>query len=122
MTDTRIYLYANCSSCRKADAQLAESGIDYARRDIFKHPLTIDEISELLAEIGKSPDDVLSRRSIPFRQLGLADRKLADDELIQLMSEHPALLRRPIIISGSEVLVGYSLRAVERVIAHAGAN
>jgi Spx/MgsR family transcriptional regulator len=122
LSDIRIYLYANCSSCRKADATLAASGQTYDRRDIFKQPLTAEEIRSLLAEIGKRPVDVLSRRSVPYRELELANRSVADDELVQLMSLHPALLRRPIVIAGDQSLIGYSQHALDDLIARTGEN
>lgn len=122
MTKLKIYLYANCSSCRKADTALAESGLDYDRRDIFKERLSAPEIRDLLGTLGNAPAYVLSRRSIPYRELDLADKSLTDDQLIDLMAEHPALLRRPIVVSGEASLVGFSERALNDLIAQAGAN
>ena len=60
------------------------------------------ELEGLFVEIGKSPTEAVSRRSIPYRQLGLAERSHQNAELIGLMSEHPGLLRRPIVIAPDE--------------------
>jgi Spx/MgsR family transcriptional regulator len=122
LSDLKIYLYSRCSSCQRADAVLAESGIDYERRDFFKERLTADEIRGLLAKIGKGPLDVLSRRSIPYRELDLANRNVTDDELIDLMAKHPALLRRPIVIAGDHSLVGFSQRGLNELLSSKGAN
>lgn len=115
MSQVRIYLYRNCSSCRNAETILKDAGIDYEWHDIFKDRLGVDELKSLLREIGKQPVEILSRRSIPFRELGLANRSLSDDEIIRLMAEHPALLKRPIIISPGAVHVGFSRSALETV-------
>lgn len=113
MAQIRIYLYGNCSSCKNAEHVLNAAGVDYDRRDIFKDRLTVAEVNTLLEEIGKLPNEVLSRRSIPYRELGLAERDVTDDELVALMSEHPGLLRRPIVIAPGEVQVGFSRSALE---------
>jgi regulatory protein spx len=56
---------------------------------------------------------VLSRRSIPYRELGLGDREVSDAALITLMSEHPGLLRRPIIVAPDDIQVGFNRSTLE---------
>jgi Spx/MgsR family transcriptional regulator len=113
MAQIRIYLYGNCSSCKNAEQVLKAAGVDYDRRDIFKDRLSVDEVNELLQEIGKRPGEVLSRRSIPYRELGLASRDVPDDELTAMMSEHPGLLRRPIVVAPGDVQVGFNRTALD---------
>lgn len=117
VTDVRIFHYANCSSCRKALTALQASGLEIEERDIFRQRLTANEIRGILTELGQSPHDLLSRRSTPFRELGLAEKTLSEDELIQLMSEHPALIRRPVILGSNEHLIGFSAKALGEMIA-----
>jgi Spx/MgsR family transcriptional regulator len=113
MAQVRIYLYGNCSSCKNAEQVLKGDGVDFDRRDIFKDRLSVAEVSALLDEIGKRPGEVVSRRSIPYRELGLGDRDVSDTELMALMSEHPGLLRRPIVVAPDEVQVGFNRTALE---------
>ena len=113
MAQIRIYLYGNCSSCKNAEQVLKDAGVDYERRDIFKDRLSVTEVNELLGEIGKRPNEMLSRRSIPYRELGLADQTVPDEEMATLMSEHPGLLRRPIIVAPGEVQVAFNRTALE---------
>lgn len=117
MTIARIYLYSKCSSCRKADSDLAEAGLDIDRRDIFKQKLTSDEIRQVLSDIGRTAHEVLSTRSIPYRDLGLAERDVSEAELIDLMAQHPGLLKRPIIIGGGTSVVGYNKDAIADLVA-----
>ena len=113
MSQISMYLYDKCSSCKNAEVVLKSAGMAYERRDIFRDRLTVKELKELFAKTGKRPIDLLSRRSIPFKQLDLADRELTDNELIALMAEHPALLRRPIIVAPGMVQVGFNRTALE---------
>jgi Spx/MgsR family transcriptional regulator len=113
MSRVRIYLYSNCSSCKNAEQVLSDAGVEYDRRDIFRERMTVPELEALFHEIGKSPTELLSRRSIPYRQLGIAERAPSDSELIELMTEHPGLLRRPIVIAAGEVQIGFNRAALE---------
>jgi len=112
VSDTEIYLYSSCTSCRKAETLLKELNVDAARRDYFGQRFRRDELVDLLDRIGKRPADVLSTRSTPYRTLDLASKDLADDELIDLMVEHPQLLRRPLIVRGRESTVGFNRDAI----------
>ena len=51
-------------------------------------------------------DDLLSRRSIRFRELGLSGRTFTEEELLDLLAAEPTLLRRPIFVSDERVVVG----------------
>ena len=112
MSRIRAYLYSNCSSCKNAEQLLSDAGVKYDRRDIFKERMTTAEFDALFGDTGRTPTELLSRRSIPYRQLGLAERALSDTELIELMSEHPGLLRRPIIVAPDEVQIGFNRAAL----------
>jgi regulatory protein spx len=113
MSRVRVYLYSNCSSCKNAEQVLSDAGVQYDRRDIFKDRMTEAELDGLFREIGRTPTELLSRRSIPYRQLGLAERVPTDPELIGLMSEHPGLLRRPIIVAPDALQIGFNRTALE---------
>jgi regulatory protein spx len=112
MSQIRVYLYSNCSSCKNAEQVLQDAGVRFDRRDIFRERMTVAELEELFRDVNKTPTELISRRSIPYRQLGLAERMPTDQELIRLMSEHPGLLRRPIIIAPDEVQIGFNRTAL----------
>jgi arsenate reductase (glutaredoxin) len=58
------------------------------------------------------PRDILRTGEPVYRELGLGKREVADDELIALMVEHPALIQRPIVERGARAVLG---RPVENV-------
>lgn len=95
---------------------LADHGIDPERRDYFKEEFTVDELRTLLDEIGLKPSDVLSKRSKAYRDLGLADKEISEDELLTLMTEHPTLLRRPIVVKDGRAVVGFKQGEIEELI------
>lgn len=113
---TELYYYASCTSCRNAEALLNDLGVEFEKHEYFKKRFSADELRALLDRIGMSVGDVLSIRSRPYKDLGLADKHLSDDELIDLMIEHPPLLRRPLTVRGNEAVVGYKAGAIAALV------
>jgi Spx/MgsR family transcriptional regulator len=102
------YLYNSCTSCRKTDQILRESGVDYERREFFKDRFTKEELKSLLDKNGLTVADVISTRSTPYKEHNLANTSLTDEEILNLMIEDPRLLRRPLVIFDGQVLVGHN--------------
>ena len=84
--------------------------MDFHYREYTKEPLTVPELREVLGKLGVGPRDVL--RSRDAKKLEIGD-DLADDALIEAMSEHPSLLQRPIAVLGDKAVVG---RPHERIL------
>ncbi len=116
MAELEIYVYSSCTSCRKAEELLREKGVDAERRDYFKERFTKPELMAVLKRAGVTPFDVLSTRSNPYRELGLAGRTLTEGELLDLMVAHPQLLKRPLILKNGHSTVGFNRGAIEALI------
>lgn len=102
------YLYKSCTSCRKAKDVLDNAAANYEVREYFKQKLTRQELDNLLAETDLTVADILSTRSNPYKQGNLAERNLGDDEILDMMTEEPRLIKRPILVSGANVVVGFN--------------
>lgn len=88
--------------------------MEHQERDLFKHPLSTDEIRRVLR--GRSVADVFATRSPTFKALGLGERALDDDARLALMVEYPQLIRRPLIVVGDELVVGFDPKWLEAVL------
>lgn len=111
------YLYNSCTSCRKAKDVLEAEGADYEVREYFKQKVTRNELDNLLNTTGLQVSDILSTRSNPYKQGNLAEKNLSDDELLDMMTEEPRLIKRPILVSGSNVVVGFKEDKIKDLIA-----
>lgn len=109
-------MYNSCSQCRDVEKALDKAGIDFEKREFFKEKFTRDELMGLMRDTGLTLDDIVSRRSNPYRELDLANRDVSDDALIDLMLEEPRLIRRPIVIGTSGVLIGSKAGDVQEFI------
>ncbi|WP_292216728.1 ArsC/Spx/MgsR family protein, partial [Mesorhizobium sp.] len=56
-----------------------------------------ERLVELIAAMGMAPRELLREKGTPYAELGLADRKWSDGELIDFMLAHPILINRPIV-------------------------
>lgn len=112
----KTYIYSSCSSCRKTEAWLEDAGADFVSRDFFRDRLSRHELSSLLNDAGLSVTDVLSTRSKVYKDRRAEIDRLSDDALFDLMIEEPTLLRRPIVIDASSVVIGHNPKQMESLI------
>ena len=112
----KVFLYNSCTSCRRTDEVLKQSGVPYERREFFKERFTTEELRDLLRSVGSMPRDVLSRRSRIYKERDLEHQDLSDDDLLELMVEEPTLLRRPLVIDGDKAITGHNTAALEEMI------
>src|SRR4051812_22003252 len=100
-----VYQKPTCSTCREVDKILREAGADYDKIDYYVEPLSEAKLRELLKKMKLSPRDLLRSRESIYKEMGLAESKHTDDELIALMAKHPDLIQRPIVERGSRAVL-----------------
>ena len=88
------------------DKLLRESGIPYEKINYYIEPLSKKKLTELLRKLNMKPRDLLRKSESVYKELGLADDKFSDSELIALMIEHPDLIQRPIVERGDRAVLG----------------
>ncbi len=111
------YGYSSCTSCRKTDEQLRESGVQYESRDFFRQRFTRDELETILQRAGLTPREVLSRRSRVYQARAAEIDALDDEALLSLMLEEPTLLRRPLVLGPTGTILGHNSTALGEMIA-----
>jgi arsenate reductase len=105
--ETSFYWLPECTTCQKAKRRL-----DYHRvaptnfRAIKREPLDRSEIERLAALIGGA-ENLFSRRSVKYRELGLKDKTLSDGEMLDLMANEYTFLKRPILVIGDRAVAGF---------------
>ena len=82
---------------------LAQNDIAYEERDLFRQPLSLEELRALLGD--RPVVEAFAWRSPRAKVLGLVGRTLSDEEMLALMSREPALIKRPIVVAGDRRLV-----------------
>ncbi|STO07863.1 Spx/MgsR family RNA polymerase-binding regulatory protein [Exiguobacterium aurantiacum] len=108
-----FFTYPSCTSCRKTKAFLQDQQLNVSERHIFRDAPSVDELLTLLTLCDNGVESLLATRSQAFKQLDIDVDDLKLSELLQLMSENPKLLKRPILTDGKEVIVGYDKVSIE---------
>lgn len=94
-----IYHNPQCNTSRKVLALIRDNGEEPEIIEYLKTPPSREKLVELIERMGTPPRDLLRRNGTPHDELGLDDPKFSDDELIDLMMEHPVLINRPIVVT-----------------------
>ncbi|WP_054723627.1 transcriptional regulator SpxA [Lacticaseibacillus nasuensis] len=103
-----MYTAPSCTSCRKAREWLVDHGIAFTERNITADPLSVDEMKAILRMTEEGTSELISTRSRSFLDLKLDLETISMSELIELMVEKPAILRRPIIMDDKRLQVGFN--------------
>ena len=104
-----IYFYGlpSCATCQKALRRLDYHKIaDVQKRNIKEEPLSRAEVEKLVTMLGGA-ENLFSRRSSKYRELGLRDKTLSDAEKLDLMTSDFTFLKRPILTAGGEAIAGF---------------
>ncbi|MEM5475850.1 ArsC/Spx/MgsR family protein [Pacificibacter sp. AS14] len=93
---TKVYGIKSCDTCRKALKSL-----DATLQDIRAEPLSIEQLERFYAEFG---DALVNKKSTTWRGLDEAERSR---EPIALLSDHPTLMKRPVIDLDGRLYLGW---------------
>ncbi len=94
-----IYHNPACGTSRNTLAMIRQSGEDPVVIEYLKDPPTRAQLVALIAAMGIPARELLRQKGTPYDELGLADPKWTDDELIDFMLAHPILINRPIVVT-----------------------
>ena len=101
--------YPRCSTCKKAQKWLDEHGVSYDYRDIKEDNPTESELREWLDKSGLDVKRFFNTSGQLYKSMGLRDKLpyMSVDEKLRLLATDGMLVKRPILIDGGSVLVGF---------------
>ncbi|MDY0295605.1 MAG: Spx/MgsR family RNA polymerase-binding regulatory protein [Acholeplasmataceae bacterium] len=103
-----IFTTPSCSSCRKAKKWLDEHKIPYEEKNLFNQRITESDIDRMLENAENGFEDIISTRSKIFKEQDLDVEDMKISELKEFIIDNPSVLKRPIIIDGEKLQVGYN--------------
>ena len=109
-----LYTTPSCTSCRKAKDWLQENEIPFKERNIISDTITIDEIKEILRLTDNGTEEIISIRSKAFQELAGDINPLSMKELYAMIQRNPKVLKRPIIVDGKRLQVGFNEEEIRR--------
>ena len=103
----------NCTTCRKAKAFLEKKKAELEVRDLGKERLSAAELDLLIGS--RDHRKFLNPRNELYRRRKMGKNPPSRDEALKLMVAEPNLIRRPIVLRGPDIVLGYDEEALERI-------
>ena len=99
MSNITIYHNPACGTSRNTLALIRNSGVEPEVIEYLKTPPSKERLQQLLADMGLGAHALLRQKGTPYDELGLADPKWTDDELLDFVVQHPILMNRPVVVT-----------------------
>ena len=94
-----IYHNPQCGTSRNTLALIRNTGVEPTVIEYLTHPPSKQELTALITSMGLPARELLRKKGTPYEELGLADLKWTDEELVDQMLAHPILINRPIVVT-----------------------
>lgn len=112
----KIYHNTRCSKSRAALSLLQEKGFEPEVIEYMKEPIDQATLEQLIAVLGITPRELLRTNETVYKEAGLDDEELSDQELLNAMLECPSLIQRPIVIYGDKAAIGRPTENIEAIL------
>jgi arsenate reductase len=112
MRRVRFLHKPGCTTCVKARKFMERRGFHLQFRDLWEDPLSAAELEKLIGP--RDPADFLNTHSEVYRQKKLAENPPSRREAIRMMAKEPRLIRRPVIVAGGRVVLGFDEKGMAR--------
>jgi arsenate reductase len=99
MSSITIYHNPACGTSRNTLALIRHAGVEPTVVEYLKTPPSKEKLRELVAAMGISVRALLREKGTPYTELGLADERWSDEQLLDFIVEHPILMNRPVVVT-----------------------
>ena len=101
--------YPKCTTCQKARKWLDEQGAAYQLRDIKTQRPTQVELADWYAKSGLPLKRFFNTSGLAYKALDLKNRlpAMSEEDQLELLASDGMLVKRPILVNGDTVLVGF---------------
>lgn len=101
--------YPKCTTCKRAKKWLTENGIDFEDRDIKENNPSKEELKGWLDKSGLEIKKFFNTSGVLYREQGMKDKvkTLSEDELLDILASDGMMVKRPIVVTESSVLIGF---------------
>jgi arsenate reductase (glutaredoxin) len=108
----KLFHLGNCTTCQ---AIIKETGItakDFSMKDIKIEKISAKELEEM-KKLAGSYEKLFSRRALKYKEWGLKDKQLTEDDYRQYILDEYTFLKRPVAIVNGTIFIGNDRKTVE---------
>lgn len=102
----KIYHNPRCSKSRQTLALLEENNQEIEIIEYLKTPPSAEELHLILKSLNIAPRDLLRKKEAEYKEAGLENDQLSDNDVVAKMVQYPKLIERPIVINGTKAAIG----------------
>ncbi len=103
----------NCTTCRKARSFMEKRGFQLYFRDLAKERLSSAELEKLIGN--RDYTEFLNSRNELFRRRKMRENPPSRKDAIRMMAKEPNLIRRPVVVAGGRVVLGFDEEGIARL-------
>ncbi|MGC1415468.1 MAG: ArsC/Spx/MgsR family protein [Candidatus Acidiferrum sp.] len=103
-----------CTTCRKAKEYLEKKGAELELRNLDTDPLSEAELEQLIGT--RDYKTFLNPRNELYRTKNMSEKLPSRAEAIKLMAGTPNLIRRPVVIRGDQIVLGFDEAAYKKLL------
>ena len=112
-----IYHNPGCSKSRETLQILQHSNVEPEIINYLENPPSAQELKRIIQMLDVSVRDLVRRNEQVYKDAGLDEGSMSDDDIIDAICEYPALLQRPIVVCGDRAIIGRPPALVLEIIA-----
>ena len=114
----KFICYPKCTTCQRAKKWLDDKGVSYELRDIKENNPSETELREWYKNSGLPLKKFFNTSGLLYKSMELKSKlpEMTDDEQIKLLATDGMLVKRPILVDGKKVLVGFKEKEYEELL------
>lgn len=106
MSDFNILHNPRCSKSRQTLALLQENGVEPNVIKYLETPPSEQQLKVIIQNLGVAPRDIMRKKEAEYKECGLDNTDLSDEQMIGLMVKNPKVIERPIVFNDKVAAVG----------------
>jgi Spx/MgsR family transcriptional regulator len=112
-TKVRFLHKPSCTTCRKARSYMEKRAFGLEFRDLAQERLSPEELEKLIGD--RDHTQFLNTRNELYRRKNMKKNPPSRKEAIRMMAAEPNLIRRPVIVAGGRVVLGFDQEGIDRL-------
>ena len=104
--NVKIYHNPRCSKSRQTLQLLEDNGAKPTIIEYLKEAPSKAELESVLSLLNMSPRNLMRKGEAVYKELGLSDEGLSNDQLVSAMLDNPILIERPIVLANGKAAIG----------------
>ncbi len=101
-----IYHNPRCSKSRQTLAILNSQPIDIEIIEYLQNPPNHNQLKGIISLLDMSARDLMRKNEKVYKDNKLDNPDLTDDQLVEIMTQNPILIERPIVLNNDKAIIG----------------